>query len=55
MLTTFGFIYAELSNGDFGKHSYYSIHDGFLFKGTQLCLSATSIREYVVQELHSGG
>ena len=26
-----------------------------LFGGTKLCLPATSIREHVVQELHSGG
>lgn len=51
----FGTIYAELNNGDLGKHPHYSIHDGFLFKGTQLCLPTTSIREYVVRELHSGG
>lgn len=35
-------------------HPHYSIHDSFLFKGTQLCLSATSNLEYVIQELHSG-
>ena len=50
----FGSIYAEIINGD-GKHPHYSIHDGFLFKSTQLCLPTTSIREYVVHELHSGG
>ena len=33
----------------------FSLHDGYLFKGTCLCLPNTSIHEEVIRELHSGG
>ena len=51
----FGTMYSDLLNGDRDKHLRYNIHDGLLFKGTKLCLSATSIREHVVRELPSVG
>ena len=51
----FGTIYADFLNGDKAKHPHYSVHDGFLFQGNKLYLPATSIREHVVHELHSGG
>ena len=51
----FGCIYKDLLNGGFSEHSNFSIHDGYLFRGNQLCLPATSICEYVLRELHGGG
>jgi hypothetical protein len=33
----------------------YLIHDGFLFKGNQLCIPKSSMRENLLREKHSGG
>ena len=51
----FDTVYSNLLNGGQDKHPHYNIHDGFLFRGTKLCLPTTSIREHVVRKLHSGG
>ena len=37
-----------------GKEGFYR-HDGFLFKGSRLCIPQSSIRELLVREAHSGG
>jgi hypothetical protein len=34
---------------------YYMLQEGFLFKGIQLCIPKCSMREYMLQEKHSGG
>lgn len=51
----FDIIYIDLLNGGQVKQPHFIIHDGFLFKGIQLCLPDTFIREHVVWELHSRG
>ena len=33
----------------------FVVHDGFLFKGTRLCIPSTSLRDQLILELHSGG
>ena len=33
----------------------YLIHDGMLFKGSQLCIPRSSMRENLMKEKHSGG
>ncbi|KAF7135648.1 hypothetical protein RHSIM_Rhsim08G0121000 [Rhododendron simsii] len=51
----FSSIRAQLLAGQQGGYGDFSLHDGFLFKGTQLCLPNTSRREEMIWELHSGG
>ena len=33
----------------------FILHDGFLFLSRKLCISRTSLREFLVWELHVGG
>ena len=51
----FSIIFATLLAGDLGAYLDFSLHDGYLFKGTRLCLPSTSLREQVIWELHSRG
>ena len=51
----FSIIYSELLNGQRAQYPDFSIHDGYLFKGTCLCIPNTSLREQVVCELHARG
>lgn len=51
----FGSIYVGILGGERAKHPHFNIHDGYLFRGVQLCLPATSICEHVVRELYGGG
>ena len=36
-------------------HEDYVIEDGFIFRGTQLCIPKCSLREHIIQELYYGG
>lgn len=49
----FGNIWTKCCNKEFVTD--FLIHDGFLFKGTQLCIPRSSLREYLIRELHAGG
>ncbi|XP_062164932.1 uncharacterized protein LOC133871509 [Alnus glutinosa] len=51
----FGTCYKALLTSPNWLDGHYSLLDGYLFKGTQLCLPHTSIRDFVIQELHAGG
>ena len=44
----FSIIYVDLVAGQHAEYLEFSLHDGYLFKGTRLCLPNTSIREKVV-------
>ncbi|XP_026383994.1 uncharacterized protein LOC113279514 [Papaver somniferum] len=33
----------------------FALHNGFLFKGSRLCIPDGSIREHLIKELHSSG
>lgn len=38
-----------------GSVKDFHIFQGFLFKGAKLCIPKTSLREHLIQEVHSGG
>ncbi|GJS16820.1 putative nucleotidyltransferase, ribonuclease H [Tanacetum coccineum] len=38
-----------------GQNPDFNIHDGFLFKGNQLCIPDTSLRLKIIMELHGEG
>jgi hypothetical protein len=40
---------------DRNQWTEYMIHDGLLFRGNQLCISKSSMRENLLKENHSGG
>ena len=51
----FNILYDALVAGIAGTYPDFSLHDGYLFKGTRLFLPDTSLREQVIWELNSGG
>ena len=44
----------ELCHSGHGKSGFH-LHDDFLFRGNQLCIPKTSLREKLIRELHSSG
>ena len=48
-------IYNEVINGISRNHSDFQIHDGYLFKDNILCIPSTSIRDFLIWEIHQGG
>lgn len=51
----FGDIRQEIQDGHRRDHVYFIIHDGYLFRGYKLCIPHTSIRDFLIWELHSRG
>ena len=49
----FGGIWAQCNNKEFVTN--FLIQDGFLFRGTQLCIPRSSLREHLIRELHADG
>ena len=45
----------ELVTVDRTRWLDYLIQDGMLFKGSQLCIPRSSMRENLIKEKHSGG
>ncbi|GJT04569.1 putative nucleotidyltransferase, ribonuclease H [Tanacetum coccineum] len=44
-----------LQGVQYGQKPDFNIHDGFLFKGNQLCILDTSLRLKIIKELHGEG
>ena len=51
----FSLIYSDLSAENRNHHVDFVIHDGFLFRGSKLCIPKTSFRDFLVWEMHAGG
>jgi len=51
----FSLIYSDLSAENRNHHVEFVIHDGFLFRGSKLCIPKTSFRDFLVCEIHAGG
>ena len=50
----FGDIWGKCQETHTAVNSMY-IQDGFLFRGNQLCIPKSSLREQILRELHGGG
>ena len=48
-------IFQTLSQGSSSKHSEYTLLDGYLFKENRLCVPKTSVRDFLIWEIHAGG
>ncbi|KAI9196505.1 hypothetical protein LWI28_024468 [Acer negundo] len=51
----FGIIFQEILDGHRRDHVDFVIRDGYLFRGSHLCLPRTSLRDFLVWEMHAGG
>jgi hypothetical protein len=51
----FGKVHATLSSAPHPTIEDYTIQDGYLFKANKLCIPCTSVRDFLVWELHGDG
>ena len=51
----FGKIYESVKLGPSTEFSEYVLRDGYLFKGNRLCVPKTSLRDFLIWEIHAGG
>ncbi|KAJ0962486.1 hypothetical protein J5N97_030314 [Dioscorea zingiberensis] len=51
----FGSIYSEVLAGNRRAHIDFLLWDGYLFRGSTLCIPRTSLRDFLIWELHAGG
>jgi hypothetical protein len=51
----FGKLHATLSSAPYPTIEDYTIQDGYLFKANKLFIPRTSVRDFLVWELHAGG
>jgi hypothetical protein len=48
-------LHATLSNASYPTIEDYTIQDGYLFKANKPCIPRTSVRDFLMWELHAGG
>ena len=51
----FGEIYIGLRDGLFREQDDYFLQNEFLFRANRLCVPQTSVRDFIVREIHAGG
>ena len=51
----FGELYTSLSNAPRPTLDDYTFQDGYLFKANKLCIPWSSVRDFLVWEIHAGG
>ena len=51
----FGELYTSLSNAPRLILDDYTLQDGYLFKANKLCIPRSSVRDFLVWEIHEGG
>ena len=51
----FKHIVSFLKQGPSREFSEYTLQDGYLFKNNRLCVSRTSVRDFLIWEIHAGG
>ncbi|GJV78563.1 hypothetical protein Tco_1514433 [Tanacetum coccineum] len=52
MVTVDPYFLVVLQGVQSGEKTYFILHDGFLFKGNQLCIPDSSLRLQIIKELH---
>ncbi|GJR65739.1 putative nucleotidyltransferase, ribonuclease H [Tanacetum coccineum] len=55
MVTVDPYFLVVLQGVQDGEKPYFFLHDGFLFKGNQLCIPDSSLRVQIIKELHGEG
>ncbi|GKD11705.1 putative reverse transcriptase domain-containing protein [Tanacetum coccineum] len=55
MVTVDSYFLVVLQGVQAGEKPYFFLHDGFLFKGNQLCIPDSSIRLQIIKDLHGEG
>ena len=51
----FSIIFQALNQGPSSDHSEYTLLDGYWFKENKLCVPKTSLRDFIIWEIHAGG
>lgn len=51
----FGEVYTSLKSDPSRSVTDYILSDDYLFKGVWLCIPHTSVRDFLIWELHAGG
>ena len=51
----FGEIYLTLKDENHRVINGYHLQDGYLFRDNKLCIPKTSVRDFLIWEIHAGG